>query len=52
MFPEEVHALLAKVVFFIFATCLLCFTRFSRADDSTLNQFSKNQSVQIQSIQR
>jgi len=27
MFPEEVQATMAKVLFFVFATCLLCFSR-------------------------
>ena len=27
MFPEDMQALMAKIIFFIFATCVLCFGR-------------------------
>ncbi len=35
MFPEDMQGLIAKIIFFIFATCALCLSRI-RADEGTL----------------
>ena len=53
MFPEEMQGLMAKIIFFIFATCALCLTRV-RADEASpsnlLTHFSHSSAI-VYSVQ-
>ena len=51
MLPDEVHALMAKILFFIFAVCILCVGKVNA--QTQLQQFSQQQVQQLsQQIQQ